>query len=212
MMLKYNLLVIFFLCVLAEIYSGKPKNILEGKEEETNKNKNVSEELPISTMNDWGRIEMGESSSSSTNNLFNINSISKSVCGFVGNFKEKIKIKCQNILEKKLLPIKYLKGAMFCILIITAPCPVETIYLKPLQKNMTQYGMLQNEFGYERNFFIEFPELYQKHEVKHDKVGCKEVEIDGVIYNECNYEIELAHDKYEIKVENSKGETINLGI
>nr|CAD2144714.1 unnamed protein product [Meloidogyne enterolobii] len=134
MMLKYNLLVIFFLCVLAEIYSGKPKNILEGKEEETNKNKNVPEELPISTMNDWGRIEMGESSSSSSNNLFNINSISKSVCGFVGNFKEKIKIKCQNILEKKLLPIKYLKGAMFCILIVTAPCPVENNLFKTITK------------------------------------------------------------------------------
>jgi len=112
---------------------------LEGKEEETS-TKNVFEELP--TMNKEG-IGMGESSS--TNNWFNkINSISKSVCGFVGNFKEKIKIKCQNIPKNKISPIKYLKGAMFCILIITAPCKVDTIYLKPLQKNMTQYGMLQS--------------------------------------------------------------------
>uniref|UniRef100_A0A914LVX3 Uncharacterized protein n=1 Tax=Meloidogyne incognita TaxID=6306 RepID=A0A914LVX3_MELIC len=155
-------------------------------------------------------IGMGESSS--TNNWFNkINSISKSVCGFVGNFKEKIKIKCQNIPKNKISPIKYLKGAMFCILIITAPCKVDTIYLKPLQKNMTQYGMLQNEFGYERNFFLEFPELYLGDILNLDDTDCKEVEIDGVIYEECNYEMELTDDEYELDYKNNDGEIIYFG-
>uniref|UniRef100_A0A915NZH0 SEC7 domain-containing protein n=1 Tax=Meloidogyne floridensis TaxID=298350 RepID=A0A915NZH0_9BILA len=177
-----------------------------GKEEEIT-TKNVFEELP--TMNEEG-IGMGESSS--TNNWFNkINSISKSVCGFVGNFKEKIKIKCQNIPKNKIFPIKYLKGAVFCILIITAPCKVDNIYLKPLQRNMTQYGMLQNEFGYERNFFLEFPELYLGDILNLDDTDCKEVEIDGVIYEECNYEMELTDDEYELDYKNNKGEIIYFG-
>nr|CAD2132533.1 unnamed protein product [Meloidogyne enterolobii] len=206
MILKFNFLVIFMLCVLTEIHSVKSKNILEGKEDEIT-TKNVFKELP--TMNEE-EIGMGESSSS--NNWFNkINSISKSVCEFVGNFKEKIKIKCQNISKNKILPIKYLKGAMFCVLIITAPCKVDNIYLKPLQRNMTQYGMLQNEFGYERNFFVEFPELYLGDILNLEDTECKEVEIDGVIYEECNYEIELTDDEYELDYKNNKGEMIYFG-
>jgi len=87
------------------------------------------------------------------------NNWSKSVCKFVGNFKEKIKIKFQNVLEKKISPIKYLKGAIFCILIITAPCPVDTIYLKPKYNNLTKNGVMPKSFlevlkGFYSNYIL----------------------------------------------------------
>jgi len=87
------------------------------------------------------------------------NNWSKSVCKFVGNFKEKIKIKLQNVFEKKISPLKYLKGVIFCILIITAPCPVDTIYLKPKYNNLTKNGMMPKSFlevlkGFYSNYIL----------------------------------------------------------
>uniref|UniRef100_A0A915P9M9 Uncharacterized protein n=1 Tax=Meloidogyne floridensis TaxID=298350 RepID=A0A915P9M9_9BILA len=122
--------------------SGSEWKIDIGKEEIDNDEASSSfEEMPLLE-------DIEEESSSSPNWTTSVKTLSNSVCQTVGNFKEKIITKCQNI------PIN-LKKSILCIYILILACQVTNIYLisnlprkEPINFQLKCENIEDKEFGF----------------------------------------------------------------